>query len=130
MKQPTVKTRTNEFFGTNSESKQSIIKLNHRVEQIHLADSDTSEEQKEQLIRIINKYEMCVANNLMELCRTSVLEYDIETVPDIKPIHMKPYSCPYKHKEITYKEIEKLKHAELIRSAKMSQWGFPTVLVK
>ena len=34
----------------------------------------------------------------MELGRTSVLEYDIETVPDIKPIHMKPYSCPYKHK--------------------------------
>ena len=36
----------------------------------------------------------CVfANNLMELGRTSVLEYDIETVPDIKPIRMKPYSC-------------------------------------
>ena len=49
---------------------------------------------------------MCFANNLMELGRTSVLEYDIETVPDIKPIRMKPYSCPYKHKEIIYKEIE------------------------
>ena len=61
--------------------------------------------------------------------RTSVLEYDIETVPDIKPIRMKPYSCPYKHKEIKYKEIEKLKEADLIRPAKMSQWGFPTVLV-
>ena len=41
---------------------------------------------------------MCFANNLMELGGTSVLEYDIETVPDIKPIRMKPYSCPYKHK--------------------------------
>ena len=112
----------------NIENKPTTIKLNPRVEQIHLADSDTSEEQKEQLIRIMNKYEMCFANNLMELGRTSVLEYDIETVPDIKPIRMKPYSCPYKHKEMIYKEIEKLKEADLIRPAKMSQWGFPTVL--
>ena len=101
MKQPTVKTRNNEFLGTimnNIENKPATIKLNPRVEQIHLADSDPSEEQKEQLIRIMNKYEMCFANNLMELGRTSVLEYDIETVPDIKPIRMKPYSYPYKHK--------------------------------
>ena len=101
MKQPTVKTRTNEFLGTivnNIESKQTTIKLNHRVEQIYLADSNTSEEQKEQLIRIMNKYEMCFANNLMELGRTSVMEYDIETVPNNKPIRMKPYSCPYRHK--------------------------------
>ena len=132
MKQPTVKTRNNEFLGiimNNIENKPTTIKLNPRVEQIHLADSDTSEDQKEQLIRIMNKYEMCFANNLMELGRTSVLEYDIETVPDIKPIRMKPFSCPYKYKEIIYQEIEKLKEADLIRPAKMSQWGFPTVLV-
>ena len=61
---------------------------------------------------------------LMELGRTIVLEYNIETVPDIKPICMKPYSCPYNHKEIIYQENEKLKQADLIRPAKMSQWGF------
>ena len=100
MKQPTMKTRTNEVLGTivnNIESKQTTIKLNPRVEQIHLADSDTSEEQKEQLIHIMNRYKMCFANNLMELGRTLVMEYDIKTVPNIKPIHMKPYSYPYKH---------------------------------
>ena len=70
----------------------------------------------------MNKYEICFANNLMEIGRTPVLEYDIETVPDIKPIRMKPYSSPYKHKEIIYQEIEKkLKEADLIRPAKMSQ---------
>ena len=48
MKQPTVRTGTNEFLGTivnNIEGKQTTIKLNTRVEPIHLADSDTSEEQ-------------------------------------------------------------------------------------
>ena len=113
----------------NIENKPTTIKLNPRVEQIHLADSDTSEEQKQQLIHLMNRYEMCFANNLMELGRTSVIEYDIETVPDIKPIRLKPYLCPYKHKEIIHQKIEKLKEVDLIRPAKMSQWGFSTVLV-
>ena len=43
MKQPTVKTRTNEFLGTimnNIENRPTTIKLDPRVGQIHLADSD------------------------------------------------------------------------------------------
>ena len=71
---------------------------------------------------------MCFANNLMELGRASILEYDIDTVLDIKPIRMKAYSCPHKHKTIIYQEIERLKEADSIRPGKMSQWGFPTVL--
>ena len=34
----------------------------------------------------------------MELDRTTIMEYDIENIPDIKPICLKPYYCPYKHK--------------------------------
>ena len=74
--QPTVKSRTNEFLGTivnNIEGKQTTVKLNPRVEQIHLADSNTSEEQKQQLLRPMNKYEMCFAKNLMELGRTPIM---------------------------------------------------------
>ena len=41
---------------------------------------------------------MCFANNLMELGRTSILEYDIERVPNITPIRLKPYSVPCKHR--------------------------------
>ena len=94
-----MKTRNNEFLGTivnNIEGKHTTVKLNPRVVQIHLADSNTSEEQKQQLIRLMNKYEMCFANNLMELSRTSIMENDITTIPDNKPIRLKPYSCPYK----------------------------------
>ena len=108
MKQPAVKTGTNEFLGTkvnNIEIKHTTIKMNTRVKQIHLVDSDTSEEQKQQLIRLINKYKMCFANNLMELDRPLVMEYDIETILDIKPNRLKQYYCPYKHKEIIYQKI-------------------------
>ena len=56
MKQLTVKTRTNEFLGIIANNIEQRQKLNPRVEQIHLADSDTSEKQKSQLIRIMNKY--------------------------------------------------------------------------
>ena len=45
MKQPTVKTKTNQFLGTIMNN-MTTIKLNPRVEQIHIADSDISEEQK------------------------------------------------------------------------------------
>ena len=62
----------------------------------------------------------CV-NNLMELGRPSIIEYDVETIPDIKPIWLKPYSCSYKHKEIICQVIDKLREADLIRPAKMSQ---------
>ena len=46
MKQPTVKTRSHEFFGTivNITERKTTVKLNPRVEQIHLEDSNTSEE--------------------------------------------------------------------------------------
>ena len=105
------------------------MKLNPRVEKIHLADSDTNEAQKQQLIKLMNKYGMCFANNLKELGRTFLIEYDIETVKDIKPIRIKPYKCAYKHREVIYEEIDKLTEVRLIRPASMSQWGFPTVLV-
>ena len=62
MKQPTVKTRPNEFLETivnNIEGIETTVKLNPRLDQISLAASDTSEEEKQQLIHIMNKYEMC-----------------------------------------------------------------------
>ena len=55
------------------------------------------------------------------------MEYDIETIPDIKPIRLKLYSCPYKG--IIYQEIETFRETDIIRPVKMSQLGFPTVLV-
>ena len=34
----------------------------------------------------------CVSNHLMELGRISIMEYDIETIPAIKPIRLKSLS--------------------------------------
>ena len=106
------------------------MKLKPRVEKIHLAESDTNEDQKQQLIKLMNKYEICFANNLQELGRTSLIEYDIEAVRDLKPLRMKRYRCAYEHREVIYEEIDKLSEAGLIRAAIMSQWGFPTGLVR
>ena len=82
MKQPTVKIWTNEILGTivnNIESDQYTITLTNSPGRLwHLVQT------KQQLIRIIHKCEMCFANNLMELGRTSRMKYDIETVPEKK----------------------------------------------
>ena len=109
-----------------SSTEDNNVKLKPRVENIHLADSDTNEDQKQKLM---NKNEMCFANNLMELGRPSLIEHDIETVRDIIPIRMKPYISAYKHREVIYEEIYTLSEAVLMRPAIMSQWEFPTVLV-
>ena len=111
----------------SSQSSECVLKP--RVEKIHITDSDTDSTQKQKLIQLANKYEMCFANDLMELGRTNIMEYDIETVPDLKPIRLKPYNCPYKHREIMYEEIDKLLEADLIRPATNSQFGFPVILV-
>ena len=82
-----VNPQTRAVLGVICSTEDNNVKLKPRVEKIHLAEPDTNEDQKQQLI---NKYEMCFANNLMELGRTSLIEYDIETVRNIKPIRMKP----------------------------------------
>ena len=113
----------------NSTYNDYVVKLNDRVKAINLADSDTTEEQKKQLITLMNKYEKCFANNLMELGRTSVMEYDIETVDNLRPIKIRPYKCGYKDRDIIHKQIKDLLEAGLIKPAHNSEWGFPTVLV-
>ena len=90
------------LLGVITSKGDNSVKLKPRVEKIHLAESDTNEDQKQQLIKLMNKYEMCFANNLMELDRTALIEYDIETVKNIKPIRIKPYRCVYKHREVIY----------------------------
>ena len=41
------------------------MRLKPRVEKIHLPESDTNEDQKQQLIKLMNKYQMYFANNLI-----------------------------------------------------------------
>ena len=103
--------------------------LNKRVAAISLKESDTDDDQKQRLIHLMNRFETCFANNLSELGKTSVIEYDIETVPNVIPIRIKPYSVPYAHRSVVYEELAELQKAGLIKPSKMSQWGFSMVLV-
>ena len=69
--------RTRALLRVITSTEDNNDKLKPRVEKIHLTESDTNEDQKQQLIKLMNTYEMCYANNLMELGRTSLIEYDI-----------------------------------------------------
>ena len=108
-------------------AKQHVLR--DRVMKIQMADSDTTDHQKQLLIQLINKYELCFANNLMELGRTNVFEYDIELEPGTRPIRMKPYKCAFNQRDVITAEIQKLSEADLIRPAVNSRWGTPTLLV-
>ena len=98
--------------GSCSESTNQV--LNERVKKINLAESDTDSVQKQQLINLVNNYTSCFANNLNELGRTNVMEYDIELMEGAKPVCMRPYKCAYSQRDIIYEEIQKLITADLI----------------
>ena len=120
----------NSMYNNNgSNSVENIYELHERVKDIHIADSDTNDYQKEQLIQLANKYKLCFANNLMQLGRTNVMEYDIEIEDNCKPVNIKPYKCAYAHRQVIVDEIKKLREADLIRPAVNSRWGTPTLLV-
>ena len=85
------------------------------MKKINLAESDTDSVQKQQLINLVNNYTSCFANNLNELGRTNVMEYDIELMEGAKPVCMRPYKCAYSQRDIIYEEIQKLITADLIQ---------------
>ena len=107
----------------------SVVQLTTRVEKINIAESDTNSTQKQELIKLVNAYQDAFANNLMELGRTNIMEYDIEIEPHTVPICSKAYSCPYKFRQIILDELQQLREADLIQPAGTSRWGSPTVLV-
>ena len=127
---PTTTTETSMTLGYIDDTSVKNEQLNKRVAAISLMESDTDDDQKQRLIHLMNRFETCFANNLSELGKTSVIEYDIETVPNITPIRIKPYPVPYAHRSVVYEELAELQKAGLIKPSKMSQWGFPMVLVK
>ena len=97
---PTTTTETSMTLGYIDDTSVKNEQLNKRVAAISLKESDTDDDQKQRLIHLMNRFETCFANNLSELGKTSVIEYDIETVPNITPIRIKPYPVPYAHRSV------------------------------
>ena len=62
-----VNPQTRAVLGVICNTEDNNVKLKPRVEKIHLAEPDTNEDQKQQLIKLMNKYEMCLPTLSMTL---------------------------------------------------------------
>ena len=49
--------------------------------------------------------------------------------PDLKPIKLQQYKCPWKHREVIEEQIIELLEADLIRPAQTTKWAHPVLLV-
>ena len=104
------------------------VSLNDKIKDINLSSSDIKDYQKEELIGLLNNFTYVFSNNLQEIGRTNLIEYDVEVDLDVKPIRLQQYKCPYKHRAIIEQQIRELLDADLIRPAKTMKWGHPVIL--
>ena len=114
---------------TGNENLNNIV-LKDRIKDIDLSNSDITHSQKSQLIKMLNNHTLAFANNLKELGRTDLMTYDIELKADVKPVRIKSYTCPWKHREIINEKIQELLEADLIEPALHPTWSTPVMLVK
>ena len=105
------------------------VSLKVKLAKINLRDSQVNVNEKRQLISLLNSYDDVFANNLSELGRTNIIEYDIEVPYDAKPIKLPQYKYPYKHRDTINIEVQKLLDADLAHIARDNKWLFPSLLV-
>lgn len=81
----------------------------------------------EELIKLFNKYEDCIAKSINSLGKVNNFEMSIN-LSDDKPIHFRPYRVPYSDREIMRKTIEELIQGGIIRDSG-SAYASPALLV-
>ncbi|CAB0036474.1 unnamed protein product [Trichogramma brassicae] len=91
-------------------------------------DKDVTVEQKEQLLKILNEYRMCVAKNLDEIGKTDVVEMNIEMTND-SVVHCKPYRLNATDRRDLEKLVDEYKQAGLVTETS-SAFASPAFLIR
>ena len=81
------------------------VNLKEKLHKINLPDINVTQQQE--LIKLLNSYEDIFANDLHEIGRTNILEYDIEIPLDQKPIRQPQYKYAYKYRNLINTEVKK-----------------------
>ena len=68
-----------------------FIQLKPKVSSIDLSKSDMTYDEKQQMTQLLNEYSDIFAENLTNIGRTHLLEYDLEVSDNAKPIRIQQY---------------------------------------
>ena len=96
----------------------------HHVE---LKDQDISQETKERLKKLKEKYPKVFPVSSQDVGHTNLVTMHVNTGDNL-PIHQKPYTLPLKHYSWVQQEIETLDHSGVIKKS-ISPWASPIVVV-
>lgn len=99
-----------------------------KIEEIN-ADNDITDEQKEEVVQLLNEFRSCVAKNIYEVGKTDVLEMKIEVNPDDKPISCKPYKTNNEERQKIKEIVDEWKSAGIVEETN-SSYASPVLLVK
>lgn len=97
-----------------------------RVEDIRIG-STVPEEQRKELVSLIQENRECFATNIKEVGKCNLLEMKIEMM-DPEPIHQRPYRTPYSQREKMKEIVEELLEADIIVES-TSDYSSPAILV-
>ena len=85
-----------------------------------------TDDEQMQLLSLLHKYQH-LFNGLLGTWNDK--PYDIESKPDVKPYHSRPFPVP-KISEATLKiELECLTKADVLKKVNQSKWAAPTFLI-
>lgn len=91
-------------------------------------DNDTTNEQKEELLTLLNEFRDCIAKNIYEIGKTDLVEMKIEELDDSKPIASKPYKVNNKDRCKIRDIVGEWKSAGIVRET-TSPYASPVLLV-
>lgn len=119
------------------DSVNKITKFPTMVESFHTTDitepmlnigKAVSNEHKDRLVKILNKYKHCFASNLNELGCTNATEMSIE-INDSRPIVFRPYRLSHHEREQVRNMVDEMLSAGIIRES-TSEYASPIILVR
>lgn len=101
----------------------------HHVDELLLqSSSNLTESQKQSLKSLLYEYKDQFSKSSHDLGCTSLVEHTIKTIPDCKPVKLRPYRIPLAKREFAENEIKAMAEKGLIEPS-YSAWSAPAVLV-
>lgn len=99
------------------------------LKHINLKDSQLNHDQNKQLKSLIVEYSDVFADNIYNIGKTHLYEYEIKINPGVKPIRLRPYKTAWKEREIISEQVQEWLDAKIIVPS-YSEWAFPCLLTK
>ena len=96
--------------------------------QLDLTDTQMNEEQKSQMIELVQEYRDIFVGSEGVIGNTDLLQHHIRTLEGANPIASRPYRVDYKSRKVIEEQVADMLDKDVIQPS-VSPWSAPVVLV-